>query len=258
VPRKLTTPALLVALVMVGCGENPAKDVPKAAVSDPKPLSPKSGQIGGTSSTMTPPASTPADAGKPADPTNSADATKTSPAAPAGTEGFAAPVPLAITPTASKIEFIGSGTAPGKAHHGSFKAFNGVIDLTPGAPGIKQITVDIDTTSLDSDDPKLTGHLKSKDFFEVATYPTSKFITTEIKPSTEKGATHTLVGNLTLHGVTKSITIPVDIKIDGSDVTIKSEFSLDKNDFGMTYGSTPPLIRKEVVIKLNVKGERKG
>jgi polyisoprenoid-binding protein YceI len=252
---KLTTPALLAALVMVGCGENPAKDVAPAVVSDAKPVpadSPKPGEIGGMSSTTRLPVSIPGDAGK------AADATKASSGAPAETAGFAAPVPLAITPAATTIKFVGSGTAPGKAHHGSFKAFNGLIELTPGAPGIKQITVDIDTTSLDADDPKLTGHLKSKDFFEVTTYPTAKFITTEIKPSTEKGTTHTLVGNLTLHGVTKSITIPVDVKIDGANITMTSKFSLDKNEFGMTYGTTPPLIRKEVVIELDVKGERKG
>jgi polyisoprenoid-binding protein YceI len=247
VPRKLTTPALLVALVMVGCGENPAKDVPKAAVADAKPApaeSPKaaSGQIGGTMPPNTPVAGTTADAAKPADPTKAAPA---------------AVAVLAITPTASKIEFIGSKTVGG-SHTGGFKAFNGVIELTPGAPGIKQITVDIDTTSIFADDPKLTAHLKTKDFFEVDKYPTAKFITTEIKPTTEAGATHTLVGNLTLHGVTKSITIPAEVKIDGSDVTIKSEFSLVKDNFGMTFAGPGNVIRKEVVIKLNVKGERKG
>jgi polyisoprenoid-binding protein YceI len=246
VPRKLTTPALLVALVMIGCGENPAKDVPKAAVTDAKPIppsSPKAGEIGGTT-----PTNRPADTGKPTDPTKAVTAP------PAPTAGITT---LAITPAASKIEFIGSKTVGG-SHNGGFKAFNGVIELTPGAPAIKQISVDIDTSSLYADDPKLTTHLNSKDFFEVEKYPTAKFITTEIKPSTEKGATHTLIGNLTLHGVTKSITIPVAVKIDGSDVALKSEFSLVKDDFGMTFAGPGNVIRKEVVIKLDVKGERKG
>ena len=70
---------------------------------------------------------------------------------------------------------------------------------------------------------------------DVAKFPTSKFVTTEIKTGGDKGATHTLVGNLSLHGVTKSITIPATLKVDGGVMTLKSEFALNKNDFGMTF-----------------------
>src|SRR5258707_1390331 len=67
----------------------------------------------------------------------------------------------------TKIEF--TGTKPGGKHVGGFK------DLTGTASGADatslKLEVDIDTTSLYSDNGKLTNHLKSADFFEVKTYP---------------------------------------------------------------------------------------
>ncbi|HWE35325.1 MAG TPA: YceI family protein, partial [Isosphaeraceae bacterium] len=125
---------------------------------------------------------------------------------------------------------------------------------------LKSIVVDIDTPSIFSDDPKLTEHLKAKDFFEVEKYPTAKFVTSEIKPAAHKpgGPTHTLVGNLTLHGVTKSITIPAVLKVDADSLTLTSEFALNKDDFGMTFSGPGGVIRPEVVIKLDVKAAKKG
>ena len=66
------------------------------------------------------------------------------------------------------------------------------------------------------------------------------------------------MGNLTLHGVTKSITIPATVKVEGDTLTLKSEFALDKNDFGMTNGGPGDVIRHEVVIKLDIKADKKG
>jgi len=214
----LTAPALMVALVMLGCGEDAAKDKPKVAVEAAKPV--------------------PSDAPK-------TDAASTATPA-AGT--------LLITPATSKVEFIGSKKVGG-SHHGGFKSFNGVVELVSDKPEIKTIVIDIDTTSIFTDDEKLTGHLKTKDFFEVDTYPTARFLTTEIKPGGENGATHTLVGNLMLHGVTKSISIPATVHVDGDSMTLTSEFALDKKPFGIAGGA---VIRDDVVIKLDVKAAKKS
>ena len=53
----------------------------------------------------------------------------------------------------------------GGAHNGGFKTFNGVVELVEGKPEVKSISVEIDNTSIFSDDEKLTGHLKNADFF---------------------------------------------------------------------------------------------
>jgi polyisoprenoid-binding protein YceI len=230
--RIFKTAPLLVVLALAGCGEDPAASVPKADVAAPKPIA----------AVETKPATEAA-----------------SPAEPKAKEAAADPgaALLAIEPATSKIAFIGSKKVGG-AHNGGFKAFHGTAELVPGKPELKAIVVDIDTPSIEADDPKLTEHLKNKDFFEVEKYPTAKFVTTEIKPGGDKGATHTLVGNLTLHGVTKSITIPAVLKVDADSLVLTSEFALNKDDFGMTFSGPGGVIRPEVVIKLDVKAAKKG
>ena len=63
-----------------------------------------------------------------------------------------------------------------------------------------------------------------------------------------------MTGNLTLHGVTKSISFNPEVSITDSEVTLKAEFDIMRFDFGIVYkGQADNLIRDEVVIKLDVK-----
>lgn len=84
---------------------------------------------------------------------------------------------------------------------------------------------------------KLTGHLKSADFFKVEKYPYSKFELTGIQKST--GDYNTLVsGNLTILEVTKSISFKANINIADNEVSIKSEnFSVDRKNWGLSYNT---------------------
>ncbi len=144
------------------------------------------------------------------------------------------------------------------SHNGGFKKFSGTVELAADKPEVKQITVDIDMDSLWADNEKLTTHLKSPDFFDVPKNPKSTFVTTEIKPGGEKGASHTITGNLTLHGVTKSITFPATLTVKDDAVTLTSEFALNRREFGINLAGKPnDLIRDEVVIKLDVKAAKK-
>src|SRR5215216_2351501 len=115
-----------------------------------------------------------------------------------------------ITPQNSKIEFVGSKVT-GK-HNGSFGDFSGHIDYT-GNPETSRVSITIKSDSISTDTPDLTKHLKTADFFDVAKYPEASFVSTAIKPGGENGATHTVTGNFTLHGVTKAITFPATINV---------------------------------------------
>src|SRR4030095_4574154 len=121
-----------------------------------------------------------------------------------------------ITPQNSKVEFVGSKVTG--SHNCSFSKFNGTIDHL-GQPEKSRVSITIDMSSVSTDEPKLTEHLKTPDFFDVAKFPTASFQSTEIKPGGEKGASHTVTGNLQLHGVTKSITFPATIATSGDAVT---------------------------------------
>lgn len=147
----------------------------------------------------------------------------------------------------SKIGFIGSKVTG--SHHGGFKSFKGQLAVVDGKLAPAQV-IEIDTTSMWADDDRLAGHLKSKDFFSVAEFPTSTFTSTSI----EKGAAgYTVTGNLNLHGVTKSITFPAAVEITDNEVKIKADFSIKRFDFGIQYkGKADDLIRDEVVINLDI------
>lgn len=178
-------------------------------------------------------------------------------AAPAAATGVAAgSESLAIDPAASKVEFVGSKVT-GK-HDGSFPTFSGKIDLAAAKPEASKITVTIDTTSVKTDNEKLTGHLKSPDFFDTEKFSKATFESTEIKAGGEKGATHTVTGTLNLHGVKKTISFPATVAVTADAVTAKSEFSINRKDFGINYaGKVDDLIRDDVVIKLDIKAPRK-
>lgn len=187
--------------------------------------------------------------------TNSAaaNAATTAPASTMETKGTALP----ISPETSKVEFTGSKVT-GK-HDGGFKSFKGTIDLVNNKPEESKVSVDIDTNSIFTDDEKLTGHLKSADFFEVEKYPKATFVSTKIVADAAKGAgNYTVTGDFDLHGQKKSITFPAKITVSDAEVAVDAEFSINRKDFGIIYaGKTDDLIRDDVVIRLNLKSPRK-
>ena len=220
--KYLTIAVLALTLFAAAC-EDPAANKVKATVNDPGASQPAALASNNTS------------------------------AAPASPKGEA----LAINPDTSKVEFTGSKVT-GK-HDGGFKQFTGTIDLVNNKPADSGVNVEIDTASVFSDDEKLTGHLKSKDFFDVEKFPKASFHSTRIEPDAAKGAdAYTVTGDFTLHGVTKSISFPATIKVSDASVDVDSEFSVNRKDFGIVYaGKADDLIRDDVVIRLNLKTARK-
>jgi polyisoprenoid-binding protein YceI len=176
------------------------------------------------------------------------EATNTSSASPVGGEKYL------ITSENSKIEFIGAKVTG--HHNGSFKKFSGTIDYA-GQIEKSRVSITIDSSSLETDAPDLTKHLKTADFFDVAKYPEAKFESTEIKPGGEKGASHTVTGNLTLHGVTRSVTFPATITASPGVISVESSFAINRKDFAINYpGKTDDLIRDDVALTLHVKATK--
>jgi len=159
-----------------------------------------------------------------------------------------------ITPQNSKIEFVGSKVTG--HHNGSFGDFSGEIDHT-GNPETSRVSITIKTDSITTDTPDLTKHLKTADFFDVAKFPEAKFVSTAIKTGGENGATHTVTGNLTLHGVTKAVTFPATINVTPDAATVESSFSINRKDFGINYaGAADNLIRDDVVLTLHIRATK--
>ncbi len=150
----------------------------------------------------------------------------------------------------SKVDFVGSNITT--AHAGGFKKVSGTATLNGSDVVGAFVSIGIDTTSTYSDDEKLTKHLMSEEFFDTKKFPSARFVSTDIKQG-GAGGTHTVTGNLTLHGKTKSISIVATIKQQGNTVSVKSEFSINRKDFDIMYaGKKDDLIRDGVVMKLEL------
>lgn len=152
----------------------------------------------------------------------------------------------------SSINFVGAKVT--RDHNGKFKNFDGSIEYVAGKP--ERISFDIDVNSLETDDPKLDGHLKTADFFDVAKYPKATFTSTSLAEAPAgdgSGATHLLTGTLDLHGVQKEVRIPVKAQQTAEGVHATSEFTINRHDWGISYkGMADDLIKDNVLIRLDL------
>ncbi|NOT48743.1 MAG: YceI family protein [Acidobacteria bacterium] len=163
---------------------------------------------------------------------------------------------MEITPANSTVAFVGYKVT-GK-HLGGFKQFSGTINLVNGKPEESSVSVDMDAKSIFADDPKLTEHLKTKDFFEVEKFPKASFKSTKIESGAKAPDNFTVTGDLEMHGVTKSVSFPAKIDVTDTDVAVKASFSINRKDFGIVYtGPADNLIRDDVSITLDLKTARK-
>ncbi len=90
---------------------------------------------------------------------------------------------------------------------GRFGTVSGTVDYDSANPEAAQINVTIDATSIDTRDEKRDGHLRSPDFFDTEKFPQITFVSKKVV----KGGDGLLAtGDLTMHGVTKEITLDVE------------------------------------------------
>ena len=159
---------------------------------------------------------------------------------------------FAIDTATSSIGFVGSKVT--KSHEGGFTEFVGELRIVDGKVTDAGNKIVIATPSIFTNTKRLTGHLMSPDFFDVTTHPISTFETTSISSGAD--GVSTVTGNLTLHGVTKSITFPATITVNATEVTLKADFHINRFDFDMKYpGKVDNLIRKEIVLNFDIRAK---
>ncbi|MBU1801778.1 MAG: YceI family protein [Actinobacteria bacterium] len=126
---------------------------------------------------------------------------------------------------------------------GEFDAFEGTIAFDPADLPATQATVTAQTGSIDTDVEARDNHLRSADFFEVETFPTMTFTSTDVHPTGQHS--FRLVGDLTIKGTTKEVVFdvesagPIPIE-DGQRVGFHAVTEIDRRDFGITWGSELP------------------
>jgi polyisoprenoid-binding protein YceI len=92
---------------------------------------------------------------------------------------------------------------------GSFSGASGTLALDPANPANSKLTVSIPVQSVATTSSVLDQELKGEDWFDAAKFPTATFISTSVMQTGER--TTTITGNLTLHGVTKPVTLKADL-----------------------------------------------
>ncbi len=134
---------------------------------------------------------------------------------------------------------------------GKFKVYEGkVTSVKPDADFTDaKVEFSVDAASINTDDEKRDGHLKSPDFFDVEKFPKITFVSTSMKPGKVKG-TYTLIGNLTMHGVTK----PVTLTAIGASKIVKDPYGMERYAFKVTGN----LNRKDFGLNWNAALEAGG
>lgn len=130
---------------------------------------------------------------------------------------------------------------------GRFNSFSGDAHLDEANPANSKVDVTIDLASLTTGNDGRDGHLRSADFFDVEHYSTATFHSTSVEPLSQDHLR--IVGDLTIHGVTKPVTL--DVNVEGK---VKDMQGRDR--YGFT--ATTSFSRKEFGLEWNVALESGG
>ncbi|MGH9369299.1 MAG: YceI family protein [Thermoanaerobaculia bacterium] len=146
---------------------------------------------------------------------------------------------------------------------GRFRDYDGTIRIDRQNPAVSRVELTIRAASIDTDNDKRDADLRSPSFFDVEKYPTITFKSSKIDP---KGSdTYLVTGDFTMHGVTRSIQIPV--KSNGFAKMGKTEkagfsiaFPLSRKEYGLTWNRTLDegglMLGDEVEISIEIEANK--
>ena len=175
------------------------------------------------------------------------------PAEPAPSPTDAAVEQLSADVSQSKIGFVVSRAPIG--HVGHFERFEATLELREGQPSALQIRVIAE--SVVADRLGLTEHLKSADFFDVATYPSASFGTTSLTPlvpsskadsdDAETADNIRVVGFMMLHGVERELAFPARFDIDAERAIARATLDISAKAFGIDYAGMEDELAEDAV-----------
>ncbi|MEP6603083.1 MAG: YceI family protein [Spartobacteria bacterium] len=154
-----------------------------------------------------------------------------------------------------------------KIHHfvgvtpGKFTKFSGKIDIDREHPERSSVTAAIDVRSIDTGILKRDEHLRSAEFFNAAKFPQINFRSRSCKQTGPQSAD--VIGDITMHGVTRSIVLHVDLTTVPSEVK-RTRWSvttapLRRSEFGLMFSKTAEAISgigQEVAIEIEIEATK--
>jgi polyisoprenoid-binding protein YceI len=122
---------------------------------------------------------------------------------------------------------------------GHFTKWTADLAFDPADPSKDSVSVTVDTASIDTREPQRDTHLKSPDFLDAEKFPQFTYKSTKVERAGDKK--YTVTGDLTLHGVTKSVKLEVEELGGGKDpwgnqrVAFSGKTRIDRGDFGLKW-----------------------
>lgn len=136
---------------------------------------------------------------------------------------------------------------------GQFGASGGSLTIDPRNPAATRLEVTFQVSQLSTTSAGFAEHLKNADYFDVATYPTARFVSTQVA---WRGTTATITGNLTIKNVTKPVTLQATfIGAGNNPLNSKLNFgfrattNVNRSDFGL--GRSAPIVSDKVDLVIN-------
>ena len=138
---------------------------------------------------------------------------------------------------------------------GMFGASAGSLTIDPAKPAATRVDVTFQVDQLSVTSPAFANHLKSNQIFDAAQFPTARFVSTSVTP--RGGDKATVMGNLTIKGVTKPVTLDATFVGAGTspmgpkklNVGFRATATVKRSDFGV--GLAAPLVSDEVKLRIN-------
>jgi polyisoprenoid-binding protein YceI len=170
---------------------------------------------------------------------------------------------FAVDTAHSWVKFTGNGV--GKNHPGTFKLNYGAVAVANDSVSGGSFVINIKSMRMQEKgkdiETKLRPHLLSGDFFDADKFGTAAFEITNITPyqpkdgekSLVEGANYYVSGNLTLKDVTKNISFPARIDLDGNTLKTKGNFDIDRRQWQMNYGNDKTLGDKFISETVNIE-----
>ena len=145
---------------------------------------------------------------------------------------------------------------------GLFKDYDGTIVYDKDNPAGSKVEFTVQAASIDTGNADRDKHLRSADFFDVEKFPTLTFTSAQVKAQDKD--TLEVTGDLTIHGVTKRITIPVDFlgtakTPNGEKAGFETSFTVNRKDYGIIWNrvmDAGPVLGEDVKVTISVEADR--
>lgn len=134
---------------------------------------------------------------------------------------------------------------------GRFHRFSGEVRVDPNALDQAVVTLVVEAASVDTGIRRRDDHLQSQDFFQAERFPHITFTSRRVAPADGKVL---VTGDLTLHGVSREVTVPVELERSAVALRARGKFTIRMSDYGMTYRSWFNPLRDEVRILFDFRG----